>query len=75
MTAYRNGKTGRVEASVIVSKDYFVRTATQQPGFDGIRAGIVVVARGASGLSYREGTIWGRQTERLVGGWAEIILR
>ena len=72
MTAYRNGKTGRVEASVIVSKDYFVRTATQQPGFDGIRAGIVVVARGASGLSYREGTIWGRQTERLVGGWAEV---
>ena len=40
MTVYRNKKTGRFEANVIVSKDYFVRTATQQPGFDGIKAGV-----------------------------------
>jgi phage recombination protein Bet len=59
------------KASVIVSKDYFIRTATQQPGFDGFRAGIVVVGRDGS-MTYREGCIYGKQTERLVGGWAEV---
>ena len=74
MTAFANRATGRVEASVIVSKDYFVRTATQQPGFDGIRAGVVVVGRDGQ-LQYREGSIVGRSTERLVGGWAEVYDR
>lgn len=59
------------KASVIVSKDYFVRTATQQPGFDGMRAGVVVATRDG-GLQYREGCIVGSQTEKLVGGWAEV---
>ena len=71
MTAYMNKQTGRVEASVIVSKDYFVRTANQQPTFDGMKAGIVVVDR-TGALQYREGCIVGRSTERLVGGWAEV---
>ena len=58
-------------ATVIVSKDYFVRTATQQPGFDGMRAGVVVKTRDGE-LLYREGGIVGSTTERLVGGWAEV---
>lgn len=72
MTAYKNKTTGRVEASVIVSKDYFVRTATQQPGFDGISAGVVVWDRRAGEMRYREGTIYSKQQEQLVGGWAEV---
>ena len=72
MTAYENKKTGRVETSVIVSKDYFVRTATQQPGFDGIKAGIVVWDKRAGQMAYREGTIWSKAQEQLVGGWAEV---
>ena len=71
MTAYYNKRTGRTEASVIVSKDYFVRTATQQPGFDGFRAGIVTVGHDGE-WHYREGTIYGKDTEKLVGGWAEV---
>lgn len=71
MTAYKNRQTGRVEASVVVSKDYFVRTATQQPGFDGMRAGVVVIGKDGV-LTYREGCIVGSTTERLVGGWAEV---
>ena len=71
MTAYRNKQTGRVEASVIVSKDYFVRTANQQPTFDGMKAGVVVVNR-AGEMEHREGCIVGQGTERLVGGWAEV---
>ncbi|WP_417576085.1 phage recombination protein Bet [Paratractidigestivibacter sp.] len=71
MTAFLNRATGRVEASVIVSKDYFTRTANQQPTFDGMKAGVVVVDR-TGALQYREGCIVGRSTEKLVGGWAEV---
>lgn len=72
MTTYKNKMTGKVEASVIVSKDYFVRTATQQPGFDGIRAGVVVLDKRAGDMRYREGTIYSKAQEQLVGGWAEV---
>lgn len=72
MTAYKNKMTGKVEASVIVSKDYFVRTATQQPGFDGIRAGVVVWDKRVGDMRYREGTIYSKAQEQLVGGWAEV---
>lgn len=68
MTTYRN-KDGSVTSTVIVSKDYFVRTATQQPGFDGIKAGIIV-ERGDK-LVYREGSLK-LKDEELVGGWAEV---
>lgn len=59
------------KASVVVSKDYFVRTATQQPGYDGMKAGVVVVTRDGK-MVYREGCIVGGKNERLVGGWAEV---
>ena len=59
------------KASVIVSKDYFMRTATQQPGYDGMSAGVVVIDRNGE-ITYRQGCIVGRQTEKLIGGWAEV---
>lgn len=71
MTTYRD-KSGRTSSSVIVSKDYFVRTATQKETFDGMRAGVVVADRATGELTYREGSIVGRNTEALVGGWAEV---
>lgn len=67
--AYMTCFKGR--ASVIVSKDYFMRTATQQPGYDGMSAGVVVIDRKGV-LTYRQGCIYGKQTEKLVGGWAEV---
>lgn len=70
MTAYKNKATGRTEASVIVSKDYFVRTATQQETFDGMKAGVVVIAEDGE-LAYREGSLV-VPGEQLVGGWAEV---
>ena len=71
MTSYRN-RDGSTSTSVIVSKDYFVRTATQQSGFDGMRAGVVVVSKRTGELTYREGSIVGKNSECLVGGWAEV---
>ena len=72
MTVYQ-GKSGK-SVSVVVSKEYFVREATADPAFDGMRAGIVVVnAQGE--MAHREGCIYGKKTERLVGGWAEVHVK
>lgn len=57
-------------AQVTVSKEYYMRVAAAQPGFDGFRAGVVVATK--DGLAYREGSIAGSKTEKLVGGWAEV---
>lgn len=70
MTCYQN-RDGSTSSSVITSKDYFVRTATSQPDFDGMRAGVVVIDRNGA-MEYREGALVGVQTERLIGGWAEV---
>lgn len=64
-------KYGDGPASAIVSKDYYMRAATQQPTFKGLRAGVVVVTKDGE-LVEREGALVGGQTERLVGGWAEV---
>ena len=58
-------------ASIIVSKDFYVRAATQQPTYKGMRAGVVVINREGE-LVEREGALVGGQTEKLVGGWAEV---
>lgn len=70
MTCYQS-RDGSMSSSVITSKDYFVRTATSQPDFDGMRAGVVVIDRNGA-MEYREGALVGGQTERLIGGWAEV---
>lgn len=69
MTAYKD-KQGRISTSVIVSKDYFVRTAAQQPTFDGMKAGIVVITKDGV-LAYREGSML-LDGEQLQGGWADV---
>ena len=70
MTTYRN-RDGSTSVSVITSKDYFVRTAAKQPDFDGMEAGVVVVNREGK-MEYREGSLVGKDTERLVGGFANV---
>lgn len=68
MVCYKN-KYGGVDSSVIVSKDYFMRTASNHDGYDGMVAGVVVKTN--EGLSYRQGCIV-LSDEELVGGWAEV---
>jgi phage recombination protein Bet len=69
LNAYKSQKTGKVTASVIVSKDYYVRTARNQPTCKGWQAGIVVINTG--NLIYREGSMV-IAGETLVGGWAKV---
>ena len=71
MTTYRN-RDGSVTSTVIVSKDYFVRTASQQPGFDGFEAGVIVSSKRTGELVYRQGSLVGKESETLVGGWATV---
>ena len=69
MTTYKNKRTGKVSTSVVVSKDYYMRTAGAQPTYRGFRAGIAVNNNG--NLIYRDGSML-LAGEVLLGGWAEI---
>ena len=69
MTTYKNKRTGKVSTSVVVSKDYYMRTAGAQPTYRGFRAGIAVNNNGNP--IYRDGSML-LAGEALLGGWAEI---
>lgn len=69
MTTYKNKRTGKVTTSVVVSKDYYMRTAGAQPTYRGFRAGIAVNNNG--NLVYRDGSML-MPGEYLLGGWAEV---
>lgn len=69
--AYLIKYDGGAPASVIVGKDFYLRTASAQPTYAGLRAGVVVVTSSGE-LVEREGALVGSTTERLVGGWAEV---
>ena len=70
MTVYQS-HSGPV-SSVIVSKDYYFRTACSQPDYDGMESGVVVRDRKTGELVYRDGMIVGSASEELVGGWARV---
>jgi phage recombination protein Bet len=74
MTVFKN-HDGGTSASVIVSKDYFLRTATSKDNFDGFKAGVVVANKHTGELTYREGCIVGSNSEALIGGWAEVSVK
>ena len=68
-------KDGRTTPTVIVSKDYYMRTATQQSGYDGLKAGVIIKDKASGQLLYREGTIVDKDTEVLIGGWCDVFDR
>ncbi|ACU94023.1 phage recombination protein Bet [Cryptobacterium curtum DSM 15641] len=74
MTVYQ-GKDGNTSSSVIVSKDYFVRTATAQDSFDGMEAGVTVL-NGQGQIQKREGCeFFPSLGEKLLGGWAKVHVK
>lgn len=68
MTTYKN-KHGRVSTSVVVSKDYYMRTAYMQPTYKGFKAGVIVANNGQ--VFYRDGAFV-IKGEQILGGWAEV---
>ena len=51
--------------------NYWMRTASAHPQFDGMEAGITVITKDGS-IERREGCMCGGQTEKLIGGWARV---
>ena len=68
-------KFGNATATMVVSKDVFVRRAYDNPDCDGWKAGIVVWNVESKILEEREGTIWVKGQEVLAGGWCEVYFK
>jgi phage recombination protein Bet len=67
-----------VRANIITSKDTFTKRAYAEPNFDGFEAGITIAYKTTKDnkeiivTENREGTIYSKCGERLVGGWARV---
>lgn len=64
-------KYGSKAATYVVGKDAHLKRAEQQPSFDGFKAGIIVKTEKGN-LEEREGNFYISETDKLVGGWAEV---
>ena len=59
-------------ATVVVGKDVLLKRAMRSEKFEGLQAGVIVVAANGD-LKEREGTFV-LENEQLVGGWAKVYL-
>lgn len=66
-------KYGSKPATMVVGKDVFTKRAAKNPRFRGMKAGVTVVNRNGD-IERREGSMVGKQTERLVGGWCSVFV-
>lgn len=66
-------KYGNQPAQIIVGKDVFIKRASENPNFNGMRAGIVVLMKDGQ-IQEREGALK-LPGETLVGGWCEVYLK
>ena len=66
-------KYGTQPAQIIVGKDVFLKKAGENPYFDGLKAGIVVVDKNGD-VKEREGSLKVPGDE-LIGGWCEVYLK
>lgn len=61
----------KYDATTVVSKEYFVKTARNNPNFEGMHAGVVVKNKESGEIIEREGAIC-HDDETLVGGWCIV---
>lgn len=66
-------KFGSQQAQIIVGKDVFIKRAYDNPNFNGMKAGVVVIDKNGE-LKEREGALK-LPGEELVGGWCEVYLK
>ena len=66
-------KFGNSPANIVVGKDVFLKKAGENPYFDGLKAGIVVVDKNGD-VKEREGSLKVPGDE-LIGGWCEVYLK
>ena len=58
-------------ATMVVGKDAFLKRASRNPNFAGLKAGILVRTDDGE-IEKREGTFYLKKEEQLLGGWAEV---
>lgn len=63
-------KYGTSPATVVIGKEAFMKRAESQEDYDGFEAGIIIASE--DGYVYRKGAFYDRQSETVVGGWAEV---
>ena len=66
-------KYGSQPAQIIVGKNVFLKKAGENPNFNGLKAGIVVVDKNGD-VKEREGSLKVPGDE-LIGGWCEVYLK
>ncbi|WP_304341573.1 phage recombination protein Bet [Metaclostridioides mangenotii] len=66
-------KFGSQQAQIIVGKDVFIKRAYDNPNFNGMKAGVVVIDKNGD-IKEREGALK-LPGEDLVGGWCEVYLK
>jgi len=59
----------KAAASIVIGKDFFTKRADTIPGYDGVRAGIVVMRK--EQVVQTEGAL-PLPGDKLIGGWAEV---
>lgn len=67
-------KYGSSPATIVTSKDVFIKRAMRHPNFRGMQAGIIVKNLTNGSREEREGTYYDRAEEKLEGGWAKVYM-
>lgn len=68
-------KYGNSPATMVVSKDVFIKRAMNSPDFNGMEAGIIVYDSRTGDTIERQGTFYNRAEETLLGGWCKVFLK
>lgn len=64
-------KYGSSPATMVVSKDVFMKRAIKNPDFEGIESGVIVVNEHGE-VEYKKGAFYLKNREHLVGAWATV---
>lgn len=64
-------KYGSSPATMVVSKDVFMKRAVKNPDFEGIESGVIVI-NGHGEVEYKKGAFYLKSHEQLVGAWATV---
>ena len=75
LITYNNSQTGKQDMSMVVSKDVFLKRSASNPNYEGFEAGIIVRIGKDLKLDYREGGIYIKGEEELIGGWAKVYIK
>jgi len=75
LITYNNTKTGKQDMSMVVSKDVFLKRSASNPNYEGFEAGIIVRIGKELKLDYREGSVYIKGEEELIGGWAKVYIK